>query len=460
MKKNALLYTLVAIASMLSSCDNSNNIGSSIIEDEIVIVQDSAFTITGNSFPNKVIQSRTVTQLLGSIDAGEYGQLTSDFVTQFMPSSKIDTDGMIIDGLTLQFTVPRTTGFVGDTLVPMGLEVYRLNKPLPYPIYSNFHEEVDQYYNPDAPIASKIYKCNTIGQSDSLKALSYINIPVDLPRELAVELIDIYKKDPTSYLIPEQFAQKFPGLYVKNTYGKGRVIKIGATLMNVNYHTIEKTDADKDTTIYRVGTFYAVSPEIITNNNIRYTMSSAMQQRLNDGENLLVAPTGIDTEIQFPINQVLHSYLDGAGTLSVINSLTFSIPVDTIGNNYNITPPQNILMVRSDKRDEFFAKNMITDNITSFLGTYNSSTNSYTFPDMRNYLLECVKNGAATTEQTRFILTPVSVSTETNSSNYYYGTTTTTVKSIVPYVETPVMARILLDKAKIILSYSKQTINI
>lgn len=457
MKKYPILTPLAAVLA-LAACDNSTNIGSTIIEDEITIVADSAFTITGQSKVNNVIQSRTVTQLLGSIDAGDYGHLSSDFVTQFMPSARINTDGMIIDGMTLNLSIPRATGYVGDTLVPMGLEVFRLTKSLPYPIYSNFYEDVADYYDASAPIASKVYNFNTLGCSDTLQARSYITIPVELPKELAQELIDIYKADSTTYLIPEQFAQKFPGLYVRNTYGNGRVVKIGATVMTVNYHVDGKTDAGKDTIYYRAGNYYAVSPEIITNNNIRYNMSDAMQSRLDAGEHLLVAPTGIETEIHFPVNDILASYLEGAGKLAVVNSLSFSLPVDTIANGFGITPPPYILMVQSNKKDEFFAKNLITDNLTSFLGTYNSAYNRYDFPDMRSYLIERLGNGAATEAESTFTLTPVSVETETNSSNYYYSTATTTVSAIVPYVETPVMAKILLDKAKIILSYSKQTI--
>lgn len=115
-------------------------------------------------------------------------------------------------------------------------------------------------------------------------------------------------------------------------------------------------------------------------------------------------------------------------------------------------------MVRSDKKDEFFAKNNVTDNITSFLGTYNSTDKNYVFPDMRGYLRDRVQNGEATPSETKFTITPVTVNMETNSSSsyYYYGTTTSTVSSIVPYVETPVMTKILLDDAKIVLNYSKQ----
>ena len=163
-------------------------------------------------------------------------------------------------------------------------------------------------------------------------------------------------------------------------------------------------------------------------------------------------------EIEFPINAILNSYLKNAGNIAVINSLTFSLPVEEIKNDYSILPPSTILMVRSDMKDEFFAKNMITDNVSSFLGTYNSTSKCYEFPDMSPYLLDRIKNGTANQSQYTFTLTPVTVNTETSGSNYYYGTATTTVSSIVPYVETPAMVKILLEDSKIILNYSKQTL--
>lgn len=462
---NRLTLTALAVAAVaVTSCDNSNDIGASIINDEISIVTDDDFTITGKCIRNEKVQSRTTMQLIGSIDATEYGSLYSDFVTQFMPAATIVTEGVVIDGLTLRMAIPKSTGYVGDTIVPMGLEVYELTDNLKYPIYSSFGDEVANYYNPDKPIASKVYNFNTAGLSDSIKALSYFEIPVDLPKSLAQRLFDIYVENKENYLIPELFAKKFHGLYVKSNYGDGRVVKIGATMMSLKYHIDGKTDAGKDTVYNYVGDYYGVSPEIITNNNITYQMSKNLEDRYNAGENLLVAPIGLDMEIKFPINDIRDSYLTGAGKLAVINSLSFSLPVEEIDNTYGINPPPYILMVRSDKKAEFFAKNQITDNLTSFLGTYNSTDKCYEFPDLRSYLTESIKNdNPASEEEYTFTITPVTVNTETDSSSsyyYYYSTPTTTISSIVPYVETPVMVKILLDDAKISLSYSKQTVKI
>ena len=452
------LFAALIVAGLFSACDHTNNIGSSIIGENVEIITDSLFTITGKTIQNQRIQSRTTTQLLGSIDAGEYGIFYSDFVTQFLPSTQITTEGVIIDGLRLRMAVPRNTGFVGDSVIPMGLEVYALTKSLIYPIYSNFGEDIEEYYDSNSPIGSAVYSTSTAGATDSVKALSYIEVPVQLPKELGQKLFDIYKENSQNYVIPERFTSLFPGLYVKSTYGDGRVVKIGSTIMTLDYHINAVNDEGRDTTYYYEGNYFSVSPEIITNNNINYRMSNSLSQKFNAGENLIVAPTGLDMEIEFPINAVLNSYLKNAGNIAVINSLQFTLPVEEIENEYSIVPPTSILMVRSDMKEEFFAKNMITDNISSFLGTYNSTSKCYEFPDMSPYLLDRIKNGNATQNQYTFTLTPVTVNTETNSTSYYYGTTTTTVSSIVPYVETPVMAKILLEDAKIILNYSKQTL--
>lgn len=336
-KKNYLTVLLATAA--LASCDNSDEIGSSIISDDVEIVTASDFKVTGETVNNQKVQSRTITQLLGSINAGEYGSFYSDFVTQFMPSAKIDTAGVIVDGLTLRMAIPRSTGYVGDTLIPMGLEVYELTKPLDYPIYSDFGTKVDGYYDSNKPIASKIYNFTNVGHDASTQALSYIEIPVEMPKNLAQRLYDIYKNNPEDYLIPSRFAEKFPGIYVKSTYGDGRVVKIGATLMTLDYHVDGKTDAGKDTTYNYVGNYYAVSPEIITNNNITYTMSNSLKEMKAQGDKLLVAPIGLDVEIDFPINEILDKYLQGAGKLSVINSLNFTLPVEEIENDYGIVPP-------------------------------------------------------------------------------------------------------------------------
>ena len=90
MKFFNLLLCAAGVSAVTTACDE-NLIGNSIIETGSHLIVDSAYTISGESVENSKIQSRTISQLLGKLYAEEYGSLQSDFVTEFMPGTEIDT---------------------------------------------------------------------------------------------------------------------------------------------------------------------------------------------------------------------------------------------------------------------------------------------------------------------------------------------------------------------------------
>ena len=135
-----------------------------------------------SQLPAEIKQSRTIVELLGSIQADGYGAFSSDFACQFLPAQKLVTDGVPvenIDSLHLVLAYPNGA-YVGDSIAPMGLQVYQIKSKLESPIYSNSNPL--DYYDPQSqPIASKIYVGNAQGESDSIQALSYREIAVKLP---------------------------------------------------------------------------------------------------------------------------------------------------------------------------------------------------------------------------------------------------------------------------------------
>ncbi|MBE6318989.1 MAG: DUF4270 domain-containing protein [Bacteroidales bacterium] len=444
-----------SLALALIACEDSSTIGTSIIQEEVEIIIDSTFTVTGNTVMSNRIQSRSITQLLGKLDAKGYGNLSSDVVTQFMPAGQIDTTNVSvndIDSIKLFLQIPNG-GYIGDSITPMGLKIYRLNKQLQSPIYSDFNP--NGYYSENDLLGETIYTANALGFSDSIAKLQYRTIAINLPISLGHEFFNKYKENPDIYSSPTQFAQFFPGIYISNSYGSGRIMKITNSQVKLYYHkTITMDDTGKDSTYHKVGNYFAVTPEIITNNNISFSISDQLKTMIQNGDNLLVAPTGTNLEIKFPTQEIVDSYNANNGDLSVINSLTFEIPVEKIKNDYNITPPPYVLLIKKSKADEFFAKNEITDNENSFYATYNNAKNCYLFSDMRSYIINMTKKEKITTDDTEFLIIPVSVNSE--GTSYYSSSVYLT--DIVPYIETPVMAKLLLDKAKIKLTYSKQTI--
>ena len=203
----------------------------------------------------------------------------------------------------------------------------------------------------------------------------------------------------------------------------------------------------------------AVTPEIISNNIINLELSSELKQMAsNADEPIIVAPAGYDVELTMPIPEIIHRYRTQGGEMSVINSLAISIPAKEIANKYNILPPKNVLLVLSKDKDDFYANNKITDDLTSFLATYDDVNQCYTFLNMRQYLLDMLAKDELKPEDYTFTLTPVNVTTESTSSSYYQQGTTF-VTAITPYVAGPAMCKIDLKNAKIKFTYSKQIVN-
>lgn len=444
-------------SSTFTSCNGLSDIGNSIVQDSITIVVDSAYTITGMSVADPSVMSRTIMQLLGSVDAEGYGAISSDFVTQFMPSIALDTVGVRpsdVDSIKLIMQI-NSGNIVGDSLAPMGLEVYPLTKALSSPIFSDFNP--DGYYDPNRKLGSLIYNTSAVGQSDSIANLKYRTLYVDMPRQMGVDLLDEYIKNPAAFSSPTAFAAVFPGIYVKNSYGTGRITRISQTLLRMYYHRHITKDDGSDSLVYKIGNYFAVTPEIVANNNIKLNIAPSIRQSVAAGDAIMLAPAGLNVEFNFPTDQIISRYKSNLSNIGVINALSLELPVEEIENDCNITPPPHILMILKKDKEQFFLDNKMTDDITSFYAAYNSYSKSYSFSGMREYLISMMKKDKLEADDMTFVLVPVTVNTETNTD--YYGGTTSYATSIVPYVTEPKMAKFLFNKAKIRFTYSKQTIN-
>lgn len=453
-----LLYALVSLSVFISlfSCGDTQNIGTGLLTDQVEILVDSSFTVTGKSVYEADVQSRTTTQLLGIIEAPSFGRFSSDFVTQFMPSGSLDTTGITtadIDSIKLIFAVPKGA-FVGDSVVPMGLEVFPLTAALPSPIYSNF--DPTGYFNENQLIASEIYAPNTIYESDSIAELSYRYVYIPLPRKLGQDLYQAYIDNPSSYLSPEAFTKIFPGVYVRNSFGSGRVMRIESSIMRMYYHTTTlASDGVTDSIINTFGNYYAVTPEIITDNIMSYDMSPVLTSMIDNGKAVIAAPTGSEVEMTFPATQLVNSYRTQSGPIAIVNDLEMKVPAAVIANNHGINPPPYLLMVLSSKKADFFNDNNLPDNETSFYASYDEASKSYRFTGMRDYALWLLGKDDITPEDYTFTLTPVSLNFATNNSGYYGSTSY--LESVAPYVYEPAMTELDLGKVKIIFTFSRQT---
>ncbi|MBO8476156.1 MAG: DUF4270 domain-containing protein [Bacteroidetes bacterium] len=462
MKIFNLLLCSAAVSAVTTACDE-NLIGNSIIETESHLIVDSAYTISGESVAASKIRSRTISQLLGRLYAEEYGSLQSDFVTEFMPVNEIDTAGVTvndIDSIKLHFLMPMGS-YTGDSITPMRVSVYQLNKNLPYPIYSDF--DPSNYYSKDNILGATTYTMTMLGQSDSLRTydtstgsyIYYRAVDIKLPRQLGQSFYNEYLTNPASYQDPEAFKQFFPGIYATTTYGDGRVINISGTQINLYYKKKTVNDEGNDTIINQIGQYYGVSPEIVTNNNIRLQPSEHIKSIISSGDVVIQTPAGYEAKISLPVSKLLDKYYELCESgQTVLNQITFTVPAKKITNGKKIEAPKYLLFVKASEKDKFFDDKKVTDGTNAIYAEYNDSKEAYTFY-IREYVKQFIdENKEATTDDETISLVPVDITFEESQNSYYQ--TESKVLTVTPQVSAPTMARMDIRKAKIVATFSKK----
>lgn len=492
--KKRLLWTaahcmLGAIALVVTSCENEvPTIGGSLATGEVQIALDSLvwdgsrqYIYRGNDSTlvtcpkleyrteyKDSIDSRSTTNLIGRLSVPEYGDLNCSFVSQLMSTTTINIPDSIpleqVDSMKLILSVPRGQ-LTGDSLAPQQLRVYRLTESLPKDITSRF--DPTGYYNPSDPMGSRSYTLSALGMNDSIyRKLNYINVEIPLTREMARETVKAYREKPSVFEWPESFEEYFHGIYVEPSFGRGCVANVAQTNVLIFYSykelatVTEKDDEGNETTKTELQTksrvvgVFESSPIVLSSNNIKYEPSASLKAMAAANEPIVTTPGGYRVRFRFPGKELLDIYRNTTSQLAVVSDLTFSIPAEEIKNDYGLTPPPYMLLVKTSALKDFLDNNKLPDNKVSFYAAYSKNTGRYAFTSMRAYMLDLIENGYEE-DDFDFTLLPANLTIETNQSNSYYGSpSTSTVTKCTPYIAKPSMCRLLMDKAQTVFKYS------
>lgn len=462
MKLLLKIFSVLAVVCTLQSCID-DTIGASLIDTRNSVIEDSSFVVTGRSVENLRLQARTSTQLLGVIKSDGYGTLSSQVLTQFMPSASIDTIGVtedLIDSCRLVLRIA-SGGFTGDQIVPMRLSVYRLNKQLESPIYNDI--DPTEYYDPadllgEAPY-SPLSATTVYLNSTDVKAYqeTYVPMPVQLARSLFAE----FKKNPATFNTPSAFAEFFPGVFITNSFGSGRMMNFDYTELEVYYRKkVTSTTGTDSISATNKKVYMSATPEVLSDNVLRLDVDPAVKSMVDAGEPIIMAPGGYEVRLNFPIQEIIDRFKNGTqGDLAVINKLSLTIPVEEVVTDRGIAPPTNLLMVKTAMKDRFIAGDSLTNDKDSFYATYDANNKCYTFSGMRDYVLDILNNkgGMADAEDMDITVTPVDVTTYVIQASYYTAERTIVTK-IAPQVSKPAIVKLKLDKAKVSITYNKQTV--
>lgn len=465
--KLAIFMALISLGSAgISSCqDDVSPIGGSVTNGEVVISVDSAaFKFDSRTVPAMDIDARSTTNLLGHINIPEYGDLSASYVTQLLSASQMlipDSIGVDrVDSLRVVMGVRRANA-IGDTLAPQQFKMYNLTKSLPSDIRSHF--DPAGYYDPKDAIATKNYTLSGIALTDTaFRENTVLMFGANLPKQWGVDLFNAYRKDPEAFQWPETLQKYFKGFYVEPSFGRGAIANVGATAMYLFYHHFEtknvvedEVSVKKQITVRDSVCLLGSAPEVVSSTVFRYTPSRKLLDLIAEGKQIVTAPLGYHVNFKFPAEKLLEEYWASDVNLTLINNLTLAIPATAVRNDYGLLPPPNLLMIRSDKVDEFFSEGRVPDNKTSFTGSYSSTNGRYEFSSMREYIVGLKdQQGSLKEEEMDFVLIPVQIESEKVTD--YYGNVTTYVTNCVPYIQRPAIAELHTDRAQVVFTFTKQ----
>ena len=382
--KKYIVYLLTIICCLIACDDNTGTLGNSITPGfDSIKIQTFTYQAVSRSIIVDSTLGKTDKVYLGRFTDPETGSIfEADFIAQFNcaeggnvfpPADSIKGDTAIRAEVRMFFTT-----FFGDSTNTMTAEVYELSSTL---------KEGDKYYTnidptlfydaSSKPLATKVYTAidYTLDDSELTDAEHYANVCLPLPTEKGTEIIKLYRSNPEFFANASTFIENVcPGYYIKSTRGDGTVLYIDQVSLNI-YFEDTRTDS-----VYV--TQFAGSQEVLQTNRFN---TANLQHLVDDNTcTYLKTPAGIITEVTLPVVK-----MTAAGDSINSAKITFNSYNDNNSSQFQFGTPKELLMVRKSEMDSFFEKNKLTDNVTSFYTTFNSTYNSYEYSNIARLIIHC-----------------------------------------------------------------------
>lgn len=450
MIRKFIMAGIAIITVAISSCsEDTTTLGNSLTSniDQFIVTTDT-FNIATRSIVADSILSRSTYSYLGRIKDPETGTYVSgNFTSQFMvlendevfaPKENLlafdENNQPLADSCSINLVVE---SYMGDSLAAMKMAVTELSKPIKENTlyYTNFDPALNGYLRTDGIAKQKTYSISDLTLSDSIRNLQrqgsyyqFIRIPLNDPytdkqgktyNNFGTYIMRSYYDHPEYFKNSLSFAQNVcPGFYFKTTDGLGMMAEIEHVQLAVNYR-------------YKLDTLYVAdtqnfngTEEVLQTNYLTSNKESIERLAANESYTYLKAPDGIFTEVTLPIDDIMKGHeSDTIASAKIV----FRRMNDTSDlSEILLQEPSNLLMVERDSLYSFFENRDLPDNKTSYLATYSSVKNSYTFNNISGLFSYLYAKRNKSENWNKMVLVPVQVTTTTSSSS----STGTTVASI------------------------------
>ena len=216
-----------------------------------------------------------------------------------------------------------------------------------------------------------------------------------------------YYEDPSNYKDSYTFIHNLvPGFYFKMQSGLGSMAYISVSQLNVYFRYFTKDSIYVGTSSF-AGTEEVLQSTRIANDN------NTLQRLVSDKRcTYIKSPAGIFTEMTIPVDDIMNGHRND--TINTAKIVLPRINNDT-QNEYALDIPQTLLMIPAEEIYSFFEEGKVIDYKTSFIASYDSKKNSYTFNNI-SALVKAMDQKDRTNEKwNKVVIIPVTVTYNTES---------------------------------------------
>lgn len=407
--KKYFAYILTLLFCFVACDDNTGALGGSVIPEHDAITIDTAtYWATSKSIAVDSVLGKTDKVYLGRFTDPQTGSvLEADFIAQFnceeggrvFPNDIVGDSAVKVE-LRLFFT-----SYFGDSTNTMTAEVYELEHTLQggKKYYTNLDPTLF-YDESSKPLQTKVYTIAdyTLEDSELYDPEHYNNVNIPLPTEIGTRMIRQYRENAEFFANATSFIENVcKGFYVKAAQGDGSILYIDRATLNIHFR-----DANNDS-IYV--TQFSGTQEVLQANRFNTQKVSSLIE--DNSCTYIKTPASIFTEVELPIDEILQNH-------SSINSakIIFNCYYDDYDTDYKFGTPQMLLMVHKDEMHTFFEKNKLTNEISSYYTTYNSTYNRYEYNNIARLINYCYSKRETSADWNKVVLIPVT--TIVDSNNY------------------------------------------
>lgn len=422
MKLKNILAIFTLMLAILSCEDTTGSLGVDMMPTTDIITRNfSTYGIKTQSYPvgDSVLARSSISYLGRFTDPETESTIKCDFLTQFRCSDGFGLPDIIRgDSVTSVDVRLFIKNYVGDSLSTFKISIYDLDQTL--------NPENDYYTNIDPskfydknkkPIATKWYTISDRTISDTLRN-SYAknkmtNISISLPNSVGNAIIRGYREHPEYFENTSTWTNSglpcSKGMYFKLESGDGAVAAIDVCQLNLRFRFYSEDDKKDTTGIVQ----FAATEEVIQATRFE---NHNLETLLSDTDaSYIKCPAGIFTLATLPVDEI--SVNDTINSAKIV----FTRYNDQVNSSFKLGIPKNLLLLRyDDYQNGFFEKYTISDNVTSYLATFNSSTNTYTYTNVAKLIAQMLnekRNGTATENWNKVLLVPVEAIYDTSSAH-------------------------------------------